>query len=113
MMIKRNYNKLKNIIVFALRQFRGKSLKLPGDNWYYNSIIDTLIPQFIHIGRNFVSSPNSIILAHDASYYLFCGKYQVEPTIIGDDVFLGAGAIILPVVTVGNKVVIGAGSVVT
>ena len=32
---------------------------------------------------------------------------------IGDDVWIGAGAIILPGVTIGNKAVIGAGSVVT
>lgn len=32
---------------------------------------------------------------------------------IGDDVFVGAGTIILPRVEIGNKVIIGAGSVVS
>ena len=34
------------------------------------------------------------------------------PIAIGDDVWIGAGAMILPGVTIGNKCVIGAGSVV-
>lgn len=35
------------------------------------------------------------------------------PITIGNNVWIGAGAIILPGVTIGNNVVIGAGSVVT
>jgi maltose O-acetyltransferase len=37
----------------------------------------------------------------------------VTTTTIGDDVFLGAAAIVLAGVTIGNRVIIGAGSVVT
>ncbi len=36
-----------------------------------------------------------------------------EPVTVGDDVWIGAGAIILPGVTIGDASVIGAGSVVT
>ena len=36
-----------------------------------------------------------------------------KPVTIGDDVWVGGGAIILPGVTIGSKAVIGAGSVVT
>lgn len=36
-----------------------------------------------------------------------------EPIVIGDDVWIGAGAIVLPGVTIGSGAVIGAGSVVT
>lgn len=35
------------------------------------------------------------------------------PVVIGDNVWIGGGAIILPGVTIGNNAVIGAGSVVT
>ena len=38
---------------------------------------------------------------------------QAAPIVIGDDVFLGAGAIILKGVTIGQGSVVGAGSVVT
>ncbi|WP_277750083.1 DapH/DapD/GlmU-related protein [Falsirhodobacter deserti] len=37
----------------------------------------------------------------------------VAPIIIGDNVFIGYGSIILPGVTIGSNVVIGAGSVVS
>lgn len=42
----------------------------------------------------------------------FC-KTQTAPVIIGDNVWIGGGAILLPGVKIGNNVVIGAGSVVT
>ena len=42
----------------------------------------------------------------------FC-KTRTAPVIIGDNVWIGGGVIIMPGVKVGNNVVIGAGSVVT
>ena len=42
----------------------------------------------------------------------FC-RTQTAPVTIGDNVWIGGGAIILPGVNIGNNVVIGAGSVVT
>lgn len=42
----------------------------------------------------------------------FC-KTRTAPVVIGDNVWIGAGAIVLPGVTIGDNVVIGAGSVVT
>lgn len=79
----------------------------------HNSIIDSLVPQFVKIGDNFISAPGSIILAHDASLLYHTGYYRIQKTIIGDNVFLGANAVVLPGVTIGNNVIIGAGSVVT
>ena len=40
-------------------------------------------------------------------------KEWAEPVTIGDDVWLGGNVTILPGVSIGNNVVIGAGSVVT
>ena len=42
----------------------------------------------------------------------FC-KTQTAPVIIGNNVWIGGGAIICPGVTIGDRCVIGAGSVVT
>ncbi len=84
-----------------------------GNRKAHNSIIDTLIPQLVEIGDNFISAPGSIILAHDASLFLHIKQYRCEKTIIGDNVFLGANAIILPGLVVGDGAIIGAGSVVT
>lgn len=80
---------------------------------YHNSLVDTLIPEMVEIGDNFISGPNSQILAHDASSLIHFKKHIVKKTIIGNNVFLGAGAIILPGIKVGDNVIIGAGSVVT
>ena len=79
----------------------------------HSTIIDRLIPQAITIGENFVSSANSVILAHDASLYNHIRKHRVEEVIIGDNVFLGYGVIVLPGVRIGDGAIIGAGSVVT
>ena len=79
----------------------------------HNSYVDDLIPQAVTIGENFVSSYNSMIIAHDASPYNHIRKHRVQEIVIGDNVFLGAAAIILPGVTVGDGAIIGAGAIVT
>lgn len=78
-----------------------------------NSLVDSLVPMFVEIGENFVSAPGSIILAHDASTVGHCGKLRVEKTVIKNNVFIGANAVILPGVTIGDNAIIGAGAVVT
>lgn len=110
-------NKLKRLFrLFGFEVSRVKSKVVPVEKVkqkYHNSIIDGLVPEMVTIGKDFISAPNSIILAHDASTFKHCGKHRVEHTIIGDCVFLGAGAIILPGINVGDNVIIGAGSIVT
>lgn len=99
------------------RIFKKSTIDIPkykiGKKKFHNSLVDSLVPQMVEIGENFTSGPNSIILAHDASLFIHTGKYRVERTIIGDNVFLGANAVILPGVIVGNNSIVGAGSVVT
>lgn len=84
-----------------------------GNKKFHNSLIDSLVPDFVEIGDNFVSGPGSIVLAHDASLFFHIGKYRVEKTKIGDNVFVGANAVIMPGITIGDGAIIGAGSVVT
>lgn len=79
----------------------------------HNTLVDELIPQAVTIGENFVSSSKSVILAHDASLYNHIRKHRVEEVVIGDNVFLGYGAIVLPGIKIGDGAIIGAGSVVT
>lgn len=76
-------------------------------------IIDPSHCWHITIGDHVTLAPRVHILAHDASTKLFLGYTRVENTRIGNNVFIGAGAIVLPGVTIGNNVVIGAGSVVS
>jgi len=87
-----------------------------GTSKYYNkgmnSTIDAL-SELVEIGEGFISAPGSIILSHDASTVTHSGMLRVEKTIIGKNVFLGANAVVLPGVKVGDGAIIGAGSIVT
>ncbi len=64
-------------------------------------------PKGIYIGKNTFITGRVVILAHDA-----CRKMKVD-TKIGNNCFIGINSIIMPGVTIGNEVIIGAGSVVT
>ena len=67
----------------------------------------------ITIGDDVTMSVNVTILAHDASTQKYLGYTRIGQVKIGNHVFIGANATILPGVTVGDNAVIGAGSVVT
>jgi len=77
------------------------------------SNLDGMFPHLVHIGKNCIFAPQSMVLTHDASYFLFTNEYRVAPVSIGDNCFIGYGAVIFPGIKVGDNVVIGAGSVVT
>lgn len=53
------------------------------------------------------------ILCHDASSYARIGATWVAPVRVGKRAFIGADALILPGVTVGDDAIVAAGSVVT
>lgn len=75
------------------------------------SSIDMGEPYLIKIGNN-VTITGVKILTHDASLKKTVGYSKTGKVHIGDDVFIGWGSIILPNTTIGNRVVIGAGTVV-
>lgn len=74
--------------------------------------IDEKYCQFIKMGDNVRFAPCVKILAHDDSALLFLGKDRIAEVNIGNNVWLGAHTIVMPGATIGNRVVIGAGSVV-
>jgi maltose O-acetyltransferase len=53
-----------------------------------------------------------MVLAHDASTRRHVGYTRVARVRIGSRVFIGAHAIVLPGVTIGDDAIVGAGSVV-
>lgn len=67
----------------------------------------------IEIGDNVTFGPHVQVLAHDASSNRLLGYTKIGRVWIGNNVFVGAGSIILPNVKIGNNSIIGAGSVVT
>lgn len=74
-------------------------------------------PWLIAIGDRVTITNGVHLLTHDGSTWLFRDsggrRYRYARIVIGDDVFIGINSILLPGVQVGNRVIIGAGSVVT
>lgn len=82
-----------------------------------NTHIDELNPHLIHIG-NHVNIVASTILTHDYSWSVIKGKYgeiigNQRPVIIGNNVFIGDGSIILGGTVIEDNVIVGARSVVS
>ena len=73
--------------------------------------------EHLEIGRNCMIGPHCYFT--DANHGVAMGQFireqpmQTSPVIIGDDVWIGAGVIVLPGVHIGRGAVVGAGSVVT
>jgi len=69
----------------------------------------------IHIGDNFQAGPGVQLLTpeHPLDAVARRGEETARPIVIGDDVWIGGGAIVLAGVTIGDRSVIGAGTVVT
>jgi maltose O-acetyltransferase len=78
-----------------------------------DTIIDGSHCYMIEIGNHVTMSNGVHVLAHDASTNMHIGYTVIAPVHIGDYVFLGAKTLVLPGVTIGNRCIIGAGSVVT
>lgn len=78
---------------------------------FYNVKIDVQYPYMLKIGND-VTLTNCRVLTHDACVRKAFGYTRVAPVEIGNNVFVGAEAIILAGVTIGDNVVIGAGAVV-
>ena len=69
--------------------------------------------QGIHLGSNFLFAPGTTIISVNHGVNNEFKDDQINPVIIGDNVWLGANVTILPQVKLGDNVVVGAGSVVT
>lgn len=87
-----------------------------GKNFYANFNLTVVDDADIYIGDSVMIAPNVVIATgtHPICPELREKAYQYNlPVHIGNRVWIGAGAIILPGVTIGDDSVIGAGSVVT
>lgn len=87
-----------------------------GKNFYANFNLTLVDDADIFIGDDCMFAPNVIIATgtHPVLPELRRRVYQYNlPVRIGNCVWLGAGSIVLPGVTIGDNTVVGAGSVVT
>lgn len=80
-----------------------------------NLNLDRVYPLGIHIGDNTLIASRSTILCHEhvKRDENDPGNPWVTDTYIGKNCFIGIGAMILPGVTIGDEVIIGANTVVT
>ena len=89
--------------------FIGPTVKM-GDNCKIQAF--AYIPDNVVIGNNVFVGPG-VIFTND-KYPPSHGKWKADPpTVVEDDVSIGAGAVILPSLKIGKGSKIGAGAVVT
>ncbi len=88
-----------------------------GELHIYGNVGWSTEPWIITLGKNVHITDGVRFVTHDGGTLLFRKDIPdleiTKPIIVGDDVYIGNNAIILPGVTIGNRVVIGAGAVVT
>jgi maltose O-acetyltransferase len=86
-----------------------------GQNVFIGSdvILDPDFPWLISIGDDCTLTSRVIILAHDASTKKHINFIKIGKVSLGKKTFIGMGSIILPGVKIGENVIIGAGAVVT
>lgn len=92
----------------------GSGVKIYSPN---QTFIDEQFPFLLSIGNNVNITLGVHILTHDYSWSVIkakSGKVMggVNSVVIGDNVFLGVGSVVLMGTQIGNNVIVGAGSVV-
>lgn len=93
-------------------EYRKRGVAI-GENCHIYGSIDNGHEFLVTMGNNVTLASGSRLLTHDGSTKKVVGYSKVGRIDIGDDVFIGAAAIVLPNVKIGSRVIVGAGSVVT
>jgi acetyltransferase-like isoleucine patch superfamily enzyme len=88
-----------------------------GDNVFVGRGSEFDVIEKLSIGDHTVIAPGCFITDHNhgtsADHRIDMQVCMAGPVTIGDDVWLGANAVVVPGVTIGNGAVVGAGAVVT
>lgn len=112
---------VKNFIVIQIARYTPflplknflyrKFLKMKvGDNTSFAlmAMVDVFFPEKITVGSNSVIGYNTTILTHE---YLI-DEYRIGEVVIGNEVMIGANSTILPGVTIGDRAVVSAATLV-
>lgn len=95
----------------TVEDLRARGVTIGEGTRIYGANVDKGHGRLITIGKNCQIS-EATFLAHDGASYLVCGYTKIGRVTLGDNVFVGIGAIILPGVTIGDNAIIAAGAVV-
>lgn len=112
---------MKNFVIIQLARYTPF---LPMKNWLYRVclrmkvgeqtafalmvMVDLMFPERISVGKNSIIGYHTTVLTHE---YLI-DEYRLGNVVIGNEVMIGANSTILPGVTIGDRAVISAGTVV-
>lgn len=112
--IKRVFGKSKSSKQVNLEYWEKHGFK-HGKNFcfYSDYAIDSNLPWLIEVGDNVTFSSDVRILGHDASTVLTGVGTKIGRVIIGNNVFIGAGSVVLCNTRIGDDVIIGANSLVS
>jgi len=100
-------NKLLYARTWYYRTMYGMDIS-PDVRMSFKARIDKTNPKGLSIGEKTMVAFDAIILSHD-----FATRRHAAKTRIGKHCFIGCASIIMPNVTIGDQVVVAAGSVVT
>lgn len=114
---------LRKAYLFALRQInpircaRKIGVKVGNDCRFVSSVVFGSEPYLITIGNKVQITADVRFVTHDGGIWIFNETHPewdlIKPIRIGNNVYVGLRTIIMPGVTIGDNVIIGAGSVVT
>lgn len=93
-------------------QLRRQGLK-HGERFRMNRYVDISDPHLVTVGDDVGIGAYAQLIAHDASHKRFIGYTRLGRITIGNKVFIGQRATILPGVTIGDETIIAACAVVT
>lgn len=97
---------------YSHEELKSYGIKMGKNCHVLTSKIDVHHGFLISMGDN-VTISDARLLTHDGSTKKFLGYSRGGRIKIGSNVFIGAGAIILPGIEIGDNVIVGAGAVVT
>ena len=83
-----------------------------GDKCFFNQNVSITCKEKVVIGDRCQIANNVVIVDHDHAGSENWGSYVETPVTIGNDVWIGANVVIMRGTTIGDKAVIGAGSIV-
>lgn len=95
----------------AVFRVEGGELTI-GDKCFFNQNVSITCKKKIVIGDRCQIANNVVIVDHDHAGSENWGSYVETPVVIGNDVWIGANVVIMRGTTIGDKAVIGAGSIV-
>ena len=97
-----------------LKRLLKRGMKV-GKNFYFSNSaeMDAVRPDLISFGDDSGISTRVKIFTHDSSTKKDLGVARFAEVIVGNNVYIGSGVIILPGTKIGDNVIIGANTVIT